>query len=37
MTAELVVTGELDNSTFQHAQEQIEESEQDGPELLIIA
>jgi len=36
VTAEVVLTGELDISTFDKAQEQIEEAEQETPELLII-
>ena len=36
MTAEVVLTGELDISTFDQAQQKIEEAEQEAPELLII-
>jgi anti-anti-sigma factor len=36
VTAEVVLTGELDISTFDQAQKQIEEAEQEAPELLII-
>jgi anti-anti-sigma factor len=36
VTAEVVLTGELDISTFDKAQEQIEEAEHEAPELLII-
>jgi anti-anti-sigma factor len=36
VTAEVVLTGELDLSTFDTAHQQIEEAEQDAPDLLII-
>ena len=36
MTVEVVLTGELDISTFDNARQQIEEAEQETPDLLII-
>jgi anti-anti-sigma factor len=36
VTAEVVLTGELDISTLDTAHQQIEEAEQEAPELLII-
>jgi anti-anti-sigma factor len=36
VTVEVVLTGELDISTFDNAEKQIEEAEQDAPDLLII-
>ena len=36
MTVEVVLTGELDISTFDKAEKQIEEAEQEAPDLLII-
>jgi hypothetical protein len=36
VTAEVVLTGELDISTFDKAQKQMEAAEQEAPELLII-
>jgi anti-anti-sigma factor len=36
VTTELVLTGELDISTFDHAHTQLEQAEQQAPDLLII-
>jgi anti-anti-sigma factor len=36
VTVEVVLTGELDISTFDNAHQQIEEAEQETPDLLII-
>jgi anti-sigma B factor antagonist len=35
-TAEVVLTGELDISTYEVAQAQLEEAERNGPELLVV-
>jgi anti-sigma B factor antagonist len=36
VTVEVMLTGELDISTFDNAHQQIEEAEQEAPDLLII-
>jgi anti-anti-sigma factor len=35
-TAEVVLTGELDISTYEEARQRLEEAERDGPELLVV-
>ena len=35
-TAEVVLTGELDISTYEDARTRLEEAERNGPELLVV-
>jgi anti-sigma B factor antagonist len=35
-TAEVVLTGELDISTYEEARARLEEAERNGPELLVV-
>jgi len=35
-TAEVVLTGELDISTYDDARRRLEDAERDGPELLVV-